>query len=235
MNEQTNVSESVDQWERLTRLVRIATGEEYGDGIVVLNMGKGIADNGPDDDTIWIAGDWNNKTKYDRETNTRTVIDNTPERLGDLIEKYCPDVELEWYDQVDECVSCYKMLRTEPTSYFWQPRYLVSTDGYVCEHCAVEYFEDQLGEDDGNYIGNVDKALFAWAIPALKSVGFSHFNGTLQHGWHKGMDDRPADVVEKLSREPDIDMDRIEWVFVISETSQFYIEFQLWTRELETG
>lgn len=94
-----------------------------------------------------VFGNWNNRTAYDRETNERTVTDNRPERLGNILEKLGCD--LQWSDEWATCGGCGKAVRTQPDSWGWTPSYnekMLQAGEFVCLTCEPETTDDS--EDD---------------------------------------------------------------------------------------
>ena len=84
------------------RLVKVVCGEPYGDGVIVMDIGKGTE---RDPDKVWVTGNWNEKMG---------------DRLFDALERI--DVDAEWYDMADKCADCNKLMESRPTHYGWQPR-----------------------------------------------------------------------------------------------------------------
>jgi hypothetical protein len=101
---------------------------------------------------------------------------------------------------------------------------LDSGDVYCLDH-AIDDLEWLL--EEGEYVNNPRKALTFDAD--LESIGFEQFNGQYENGWHPGQDDKPEDALERARA-----AGWSEGVFVINETGQFDIGFQLWVRNTET-
>lgn len=237
--------DSNERFDRATRLIHAATGQKYGDGVVVHNIGRGYAEPGygdwntPDEDDIWILGDWNNKTRYDRETKTHELLDDMPSRLGTALERYAL-VNLEWLDEWMECTDCYRIFRSTGDSYSWSMYGAILNECEpVCADClnndvrstveAYQADDSPYGDDSqdpdwlGEYINNHRTAL-TFDID-LAGLGFERFNGTYENGWHEWMDDDPEKISEHARS--------LGWrdlIFYISGPSQFYISFQLWVR-----
>lgn len=191
------------------RLIKAATGEEYGDYVTVMDVGVGTEDN---DKQVWVSGNWNG--------DLGTRLSKALERIG---------VDCEWYDQVGTCSDCQKLLETHPTSYHWQPGYLTHDEGLVCFGC-LELSDDSVLEEF-NYIDNSSKAIPDVLARHLEEWGWESYNGTYENGWHPGQTDKPGEIFDKIKKEsPELSV-----VFRLDETSQFYIRFTAWTKKRENN
>lgn len=83
---------------------------------------------------IVAVGDWN-----------RVVDDDTPELLGDLLEKL--DVNLEWYDEWSSCSNCGGLIRTKHDSMHWTPSYTLGDGEILCHECVPPAQEEQEEEE----------------------------------------------------------------------------------------
>lgn len=210
--------------EQAQRLVKVATGDEWGDGMIVTDMGVGIAEPGYGyDETPWVAGDWNEKTKYvDGE---RIVTDNTPKRLGDALERL--GIETLWLDEWTTCGNCGKAIRTQPDSYSWQPYYMVVNECEIsCRDCIESSWDADFLEEH-NMLNNPRMAVHQWVSDTqLTEWGFSRHNGIFENGWHPGQTDDPVKIFDAIRDEnPSADV-----VFRIDENSQFYMRFTAWVK-----
>lgn len=216
------------------KLIRIATGEEYGDGMTVTDIADSYTEPGyrlSEDDGIVVFGNWNNHTVYDPETRTHvdrtgTKADTLPERLGNLLDSIGADIE--WCDEWTTCVECYGALRTHGDSYSWKLSGVwCDGEGYACTTCALKDLASYLAD----YIDNPNNAL-TWADGTdLEAIGFVQWEADDAHvyenGWHEGMNDDPKAIFAAI-KETD---GGSSVVFVISEVSQFYIRFTAYTRD----
>jgi hypothetical protein len=206
-------------YERATRLIRAATGEEWGDGLVVDGIGIGIAEPGYGDDaTVWAMGNWNpRRFRRDGEP-PLSPVESLPERLADALTRQ--GVELLWLDEWIECDECQRAFRCEPDSYSWQMFGVITEDGTTlcADHVDWETVEDEA-------INNPRYAIRDTLPIDLESEGFTRHNGTFENGWwHPGQDDDPVAILNEL---------RKEWgevVFRVSGVGQFDIAFEVWTR-----
>jgi hypothetical protein len=207
------------------RLIKLVTGEPYGDGDVVTNYGVGYAEPGyHDDDTPWVLGNWNDKKRYDNDTQTRVTTSTAPSRLFDALERI--GVQGEWSDEWTRCSHCQRIVRTSGDSYMWKPFYVNLPDGDVlCGTCALD--DAWTDEVFSEYINRSDRVI-TWCDAAhLESLGWTRDNPReYQNGMHPGMNDKPAVILAGIQQaDPTLDV-----VFWLDEASQFYIGFSAFTR-----
>lgn len=139
--------------------------------------------------------------------------------------------DLYYGDDMASCSECGKLINTMPHSYFWQPNYLQDDSGIYCLDCIydAETFESVLDY----YVNNPRVALMARFTDWLLELRFEKINtDAYRNGLHRGMDDNPESILNNwLFNIEDMEShNKRESVFVISETSQFYIEFDLYSR-----
>lgn len=207
------------------RLIRAATGEEYGDGEMVTGYGIGYAAGNSgyhSDNEVWVTGNWNEKTKY--VDGQRIVIDAMPKRLGDALERI--GVNCEWLDENDQCGNCYKLIRTEPDSYAWTPQYAFNGDGWTCIDCMMEDPETFVAD----YVNEVTKAITWLSESQLIDLGWRDAfpdEHSAANGFHEGQNDTPEKMIARLPE------DRGDWVFLITDKGQFDIHFRLFVRDDE--
>lgn len=195
----------IDVYESAKRLVKAATGEEYGDYDLVDNVGVGTQ---WDDEKVWVSGTW------------RGDLGN---RLWKALERI--GVECANSDEVDRCYDCGKMIETRATHYGWQARYLTDDEGQrVCFDC-LDVSDDEVLDEFG-YIDNPEKAIPDVLARHLPEWGWAPYNGTYENGWHPGQDDKPTEIFDKIKeKKPEVSV-----VFRLDEVSQFYIRFTAWTK-----
>lgn len=161
------------------------------------------------------TGNWNNVTNYDRVMG-RQLVSNLPERIRDIFEKM--GIECEWSDEWDTCGNCYRLIRTSPNSWSWQPNYLVSDGEITCGDCIKEdpsgYIEFLDGNDNACMTIDVD----------LEKHGYSKLNkDSFESGWFPGQTDDPKQISKDL-RAKGIN----HFIFVKDENSQFYSKWSVW-------
>jgi hypothetical protein len=201
---------------RARRLIRAATGEDYGDGYTVTDMGIGYAEPGyHDDTTVWVTGNWN-----DKSFDSPTLAERVPSRLFDALERL--GVECEWLDEWVQCENCYRLFRTQGDSYSWKMSGAYFGDGYSCTDCMLSYGDDAL-ED---YVNDASRAVTWCGAAHLESLGWARYNGDFENGWHPGQDDDP----ERITRAIQGSQDDVDIIFLIDHTEQFSIGFSAYTR-----
>lgn len=208
------------RFDAATRLIRAVTGEEYGDGETVTDIGVGYAEPGyHDDETVWVLGDWNDKPRY--VDGNREVTDNRPSRLFDALERI--GVQGEWLDEWTQCSDCYRAVRTQGDSYGWRPFYTVWESEITCGDCLIGLGDDGLHE----YVNDSDRAVTWCDAGHLESLGWTRYNpAQYENGLHAGMNDSPAAVLAEINEA----MPEVDVLFYLDESSQFYVGFSAFTR-----
>lgn len=220
----------IDVMASAQRLIRAATGDRYGDGDRVTDIGIGIAEPGyGDEKTVWVTGNWNPLRFPGRDEPPLTNRESWPARLGAALERI--GVECLWLDEWAQCAECNQAIRIEPDSYCWTPHYLRSDDDYE-PYCLDCFAENYSGDDSGlREFGFVDEP--ERAIPdsitdaALEGWGWKQYNGTYESGWY-GREDSPSAIFAKIQEE----LPEHEVVFRYSP-EQFRIQFTAWVKPVE--
>lgn len=215
------------------RLIRAATGEEYGDGDMVTGYGIGYAPgNSGYHSDVWVTGNWNDTTRYDSQTQTRTTVSTIPSRLAAALGRI--DVNTEWLDQNSECSGCQHLIQTEPDSHMWQPQYSYLNDCEIlCKDCIAVDPAEVLAE----YVNDKGKAVTFLSAGELESLGWHEAMPTAPdgtNGWHPGQTDTPADTLAAWRRDPNSELPDggpRDWVFLITDVSQFYMSWRLFARD----
>lgn len=216
---------TIDIFESAQRLIKAATGEIYGDGEIVMDIGKGYAEPGYHyNEKIWVLGNWNNKSRFDNLENKWIDTDTMPSRLNKALERI--GVECEWYDEWGQCEHCEMIFRISGDSYFWQPYFVRLEDGdYLCGDCAndPDFIEDVLFE----FVNNPDKATTFIEESRLVELGWTRYNKEQwENGWHPHQTDNPVSIKEQINKE----MPNHDVLFYIDENSQFYLGFSAFTK-----
>jgi len=205
--------------ERATKLIETATGEPYGDGYTVTDVGEGISEPGYSngETNVWVMGDWNPK-RFRRDGDPKlTNEESLPERLGNALEKYA-EADLLWSDEWIRCENCYQAFRTEPDSYGWTMFGLYDENGMLCGEC-VSF------DDVEHYINDPDRAITLDID--LESEGFVKYNREYyENGFHPGQDDKPKDALQSAH-----DAGWDEGIFKITGVGQFDMRFDLYVRK----
>lgn len=154
--------------------------------------------------------------------------------LIDFIEKHLKPkgiCDYQWEDEWMGCTNCYKAVRNINNSYFWQPSYVwVSDCEILCRECWDGFIEDVIEW----YKNKPTYCVPADFRPCLEKAGFvcyspDNYCEIFQTGLHKHMDSDPKKVIEEIQKElPDHDV-----IFMLNQTSQFYIEWSVLIRKRE--
>jgi len=233
---------SLTTLEKVQRLVKFATGEEYGDYEMVTGVSVGYAEPGyGNDESVVVLGNWNDKTEYNRETGTFTTLSDLPSRLARSLERV--GAEIEWLDEWTECQSCWRVVRTQGDSYHWKPSYeCVEDAGPICADCLIKDGEDAItgyGNDENSHISSADNGLrpgITWCEPShIEQFGFVKWEPGNEHtyesGWHPGQTDEPQPILDEILRQHPT----AEVLFFLDESSQFYIRFSAYFRVCSCG
>jgi len=145
---------------------------------------------------------------------------NFPKRLCKILEK--AGYSCEFYDEWSTCQGCYKLVRTSPDSYGWKQSYVIYNDcELICHNCVKEDLDEYE-----NYLLNSVKRADTLDID-WESRGFTRFNeDRFESGFHSFQTDNPQDVKKLLPKDHD-------FLFVISDKSQFSTGFDVWIRKKE--
>lgn len=211
-------------------LVRAATGEPYGDGDIVTDICRGYAEPGyGNDDTVVVFGNWNTK-RYPREGDAPlTKSETIGSRLFDALER--AGIEGEWLDEWVICGDCYKAFRSQADSYSWRMfgAFIEDACEYVCATCILADLPAYLP----NYVNNSDRCLTFGKGSDLAALGFIQWAPDdpqrYESGWHPGQDAKPSEILSEIEEACE-DRGEVEVVFVLDESSQFYVGFSAWFR-----
>lgn len=169
-------------------------------------------------DDLIAFGNWNTFTRWDDETRESITLDDTPERVGNLLEKL--GVELEWCDEWYTCDQCNKAVRTSPDSYSWKRSYFESDGEITCEACTLEdpeaYLESLEGESNRAITLDVDPTKHEYVLAGDR----------FENGFHEGQAADPGKIAELLEK-----MDITRYVFRIDTVGQFDVEFSVYVHE----
>lgn len=216
--------------ERAHRLIKAATGEEYGDGEVVTDICVGYAEPGyGNDETVVVFGNWNDG----RPTPSAPITSRVPSRLFNALERI--GAECQWLDEWTRCTECYRAMRTESDSYRWTMYGSFSEDGYVCADCMKKYPLDYLTEgldysETGTYVNNANNAVTWLTSAELSAIGFTQWQAddpqTYENGWHPGQTDDPHAILALIRKSTEANV-----VFLIESVGQFDMRFSAWTQD----
>lgn len=122
-------------YELVWRLCQLVASEAYSQ-VTWVQTYSHYAEPGYDEPTSGViaVGDWNSVRRWDDVEQRHELLDDTPELLGDLLEKL--GCSLEWSDEWTFCDECGGLVRTQPDGFDWQPYYDYDGDGgIVCHDC----------------------------------------------------------------------------------------------------
>jgi hypothetical protein len=132
--------------------------------------------------------------------------------------------QLEWDDEwtvVDD-----KAYRTSADSYSWQPTAVWNDD-------VGDYMVN--GEDIDTWlewaVNDSSRCLMARSFTdaELEAEGFVERQCDFYNGWHEGMADDPKAIMAMVQ-----DSENVDVLFMLAETSQFYIRFCVYVREVDS-
>lgn len=129
--------------------------------------------------------------------------------------------ECEWSDEWSSCEDCNKLVRTSGDCYQWQPYYVIQNEcELVCLDCV----------DWPNYLESIEdnpaKACMRKCNPAEHGYTLISESAEYENGFHPGQNDDPKKILAKLQEQG-----KEHIVFRISESSQFYITFEVWQKQ----
>lgn len=157
-----------------------------------------------DEDEFVAVADWN----------------SVPPILSDLAESL--DFNVEWCDEVATCTGCGGIVRTQPDSYSWTPRYKDYPDGTYCEECVVsdldEYEEYLVNEP------RVDTLDVDWEARGWQKLDYEADSGL----YRSNRCNRPQEIVERLRENFDVDV-----LFGDLRSGQFEVEWSVYVRHPE--
>jgi hypothetical protein len=139
-----------------------------------------------------------------------------PRDIGDILGR--AGWSIEWSDQWTTCSGCGKALRSQADRYDWQPSYITTSDcDYHCLEC--------LTTDDIEALEDNPRTAVNLSSIDLKEHGYREIQCGYESGWHTGMSDDPVKIYNEL-----VEHGHERLLFVIDESSQFYITFCVWEK-----
>lgn len=133
-------------------------------------------------------------------------------------------IACEWSDEWYADHENGKAYRTTADSYGWQSSIMWTDHGEILTpDDDLDAWCEVVANDAGRCLPRV-----VWSRTDLAAAGWTEYAGQLESGWHPGMDADPAAVMEEIREEIGDDVDV---VFLLDDTSQFYVTFSAWTRD----
>lgn len=186
----------------------------------ILTFGYAEPGYGTGDDDIVAIGNWNDRTRWDRESRRAVVVDNTPSRVAKLLEKL--GVSLEWEDEWTLCADCYRAVRTQADSYSWTRSYTDTDDGPVCEDCTLKDPAGYLASLEGNHRTAITLAVNP------EHHGYKLLADDFQNGLYGGQSADPARIAKHLES-----CGIYRYIFRIDSVGQFDLSFSVFVHEDE--
>lgn len=139
--------------------------------------------------------------------------------VSDLLER--AGYAIEWEDEWTTCEDCGKAVRTFADGYDWTHYYvLIDECSIVCLDC-VDWPQYLRSIED-----TADVACMPYCNPA--EHGYVLISGKYETGFHPGQNDSPNKLLAELQAQG-----KEHIIFRISETSQFYSTWEVWTRSAD--
>jgi len=211
---------TITSWvaERVQTILRAAG--DFGEEVFLCGNGYAEPEYDDPESGIIATGNWNDKDRY--VNGKRRVVDNTPSRVGDLLQKL--GVEIEWDDEWTTCDECGKLVRTTGNSYCWQKSYVDFGCGDICDVCLLH--DDLLLEEYLQSIeGEHGKCCTLQSVD-LEDAGYRLIEDGFEHGLHYGQDASPEKIADILR---DRGVDR--FLFSLDSVGQFDANFSVWVHE----
>jgi hypothetical protein len=210
-----------NDWDRiqniLTAAENVAVGWEAKSRIQDIQIHSGYAEPSYTGELV-ATGNWNSITKWDRNTNTSVVVDDTIHRVATLLEKM--GFTLEWSDEWTTCSDCGLLVRTQADSYSWQPSFTNQDGDIICLNCLDP--ADHLSNLEGN-----EKS--ANQITTINPADYDYIKvDDYEHGWYPGQNASPKLIASAL-RNRNIE----RFVFNMDSVGQFDQHFSVWVHESE--
>lgn len=136
-------------------------------------------------------------------------------------------VEFEWHDQWVVDTDHDKAYRTDPDMHGWQPSYVHNGDSLLTA-------DDDITEWVLWAVNQPHKCIPTRIIKhqQIMDAGFVCIHDRLESGLHQGMDDEPDAYFIRECDKARSAGKQYEYLFMLDETSQFYITFSMWAREV---
>jgi len=182
---------------------------------------QGYSEPGYDGDLV-ATGNWNTVTVYNEETGKCDTVDETPRRVGHLLEKV--GFSLEWSDEWTTCDNCQKLVRTMGDSYSWTRAYV--QDEYaeiICHECVAKDPAPYLEVFENNH-------RHGWTLHDInpEDHGYMAIKQEFEKGLYGGQSDDPEKIATSLR-----DMGITRFLFLIDSVGQFEARFKVLVHKSE--
>lgn len=210
--------------DRIQLLLDIAESRRFNFQLV-----DGYAEPGyPDCPNGLALGNWNDKSYYDKKTNKFVTTDNTPSRIGKLLEKL--GVEVDWEDEYLVC-DCNNAFRTSGDSYNWTQYGYIGDGWYMCGDCIkkdpCDYLEGLEGKPHKALTFDVDIENHGYVNICVDEEGHRE---SWENGLYGGQCDTPIKVAESLEM-----AGIVRYIFNIDSVGQFETRFSVYVHCDELG
>lgn len=152
---------------------------------------------------------------------------NEEERAGEIAEKL--GYETEWSDEWTSCSDCNRLVRTQPSMYFWLPAYVTlgrSGTEDICKKCFEADWESYLLELLPAVENSRHRSLPDWVKEEwMQDLGYVRYGEEQETGLHRHQDDDPATVLKQLRPHYD------SIVFQVASKDQFAVQWVTWVRK----
>lgn len=146
-----------------------------------------------------------------------------PGKMFDALENH--GFACEWSDEWMTCPGCDKIVRTSPDSYGWNPSYVEIDSEYVCLDCAESEIDDYY-ESLENVPTKCVTEPVARRYP-LEDSGYIQIESGYESGFHPHQTADPKSILARLLESDPLG----RFIFVLTDTGQFDIEFAVYKRE----
>lgn len=166
----------IDRAQRIAERSPDSRIRSLGDSIV---LAHGWTEAEGDTDAVIVLCDWNHVANYGEPKRPGQGLFK---RLGEMLERI--GVEVLWSDQHDLCITCQRVMTTEPDCHSWRPQYVfVDGEGYECSACTTadrpDEYLDELAHEGAERIPVDEHTLFGlepdahgWTLVEKRDVGF---------------------------------------------------------------
>jgi hypothetical protein len=183
-----------------------------------------------DGDGPVLFANWNNRTRYNRETGEYETLDDVPERLARIFERM--GCSIEWEDEWIRCDDCGRAFRTQADCYSWTRSGHISEHGDVsCADCITndpQHYLDEISGDSGKALTfDVDMEDLGYVNLCWNELGCAE---GFQSGLYGGQCDDPSLIAEDLEKRGITDC-----IFQVDSVGQFDCAFSVWVKREHLG
>lgn len=194
--------------------VKSAKTEEAKWRIEDIQIYEFYAEPGYGSDKPIAVGNWNDISKWNEDESKSEEIDDTPSRVGNLLEK--SGYELEWSDEWISCDECGGAVRTRSDCWEWTPYYYQNNDGTFCVNC--------IKKDPSYYLEEIEGTCKCDTLDIdLEENGYQKIDIDFENGIYGGQCADPQEIAKSLEK-----LNISKYIFQIDSKGQFDISFSVW-------